>query len=326
LKIIKNIFIILNILLFSCADNIAPLNNTSSLNIKGDISTLNIVTWNIENFPKNDLTPDYVQTIVDSMNVDIIALQEIRNLTSLNNIAYNLGDNWVAYRSPGSSSYGNLAFLINTNEVNIVNNPYTMPNEDFSCPAYTVNIENHRCSYEDPIDFEYNFAYRMPYILDFEYNNQLFSLVNIHLKCCNNNGDEKPRRFDSISHLHNYILSNFTPRRNILIVGDYNDNLQTQVNYTGSDTGIFYLLESNGYAFADQDISTGSSANFSYPSYPSHIDHIVINSNILNNPNITYETHTLLVENVFSGGFSEYDSYVSDHRPVLINLDIPISD
>ncbi len=326
MKIIKNIFIILNILLFSCADNIAPLNNTSSLNIKGDISTLNIVTWNIENFPKNDLTPDYVQTIVDSMNVDIIALQEIRNLTSLNNIAYNLGDNWVAYRSPGSSSYGNLAFLINTNEVNIVNNPYTMPNEDFSCPAYTVNIENHRCSYEDPIDFEYNFAYRMPYILDFEYNNQLFSLVNIHLKCCNNNGDEKPRRFDSISHLHNYILSNFTPRRNILIVGDYNDNLQTQVNYTGSDTGIFYLLESNGYAFADQDISTGSSANFSYPSYPSHIDHIVINSNILNNPNITYETHTLLVENVFSGGFSEYDSYVSDHRPVLINLDIPISD
>ena len=325
MKIIKNIFIILNILLFSCADNIAPLNNTSSLNIKGDISTLNIVTWNIENFPKNDLTPDYVQTIVDSMNVDIIALQEIRNLTSLNNIVNNLGNNWLAYRSPGSSNYGNLAFLINTDEINIINNPYNMPNQEFVCPDYALNIANHRCSYENPIDFEYNFAYRMPYILDFEYNNQLFSLVNIHLKCCNSNGAEKPRRFDSINHLYNYIESNLN-ERNILIVGDYNDNLNTQVNYTGSDTGIFYLLESNGYAFADESISNGSSANFSYPSYPSHIDHIVINANILDNPNITYETQTLLVENIFSGGFSEYDSYVSDHRPILINLDIPISD
>ena len=73
MKIIKNIFIVLNILLFSCAENISPLNNTSSLNIKGDLNTLNIVTWNIENFPKNELTPDYVQTIVDSMEVDILA-------------------------------------------------------------------------------------------------------------------------------------------------------------------------------------------------------------------------------------------------------------
>ncbi len=327
MKIIKNIFIVLNILLFSCAENISPLNNTSSLNIKGDLNTLNIVTWNIENFPKNELTPDYVQTIVDLMEVDILALQEIRSLTSLNNIAYNLGDNWVAFRSSGSSNYGNLAFLINTNEVNIMMDPYNMPNADYPCPTYALNIENHRCAYQNPIDYEYNFAYRMPYILDFEYNSQLFSLVNIHLKCCNSNGDEKPRRFESINHLYNYLDSNSNfSERNILIVGDYNDNLDTQVNYSGSNTTIFNLLESNGYTFADQDIATGSSANFSYPSYPSHIDHIAINEKITNNLYITYSTQTLLIENILSGGFSEYDSYVSDHRPVLINLDIPISD
>ena len=143
MKIIKNIFIVLNILLFSCAKNISPLNNTSSLNITGDLNTLNIVTWNIENFPKNELTPDYVQTIVDSMSVDILALQEIRNITSLNNIAYNLGDNWIAFHSSGSSNYGNLAFLINTNEINILMDPYNMPNADYPCPTYALNIENH---------------------------------------------------------------------------------------------------------------------------------------------------------------------------------------
>ena len=123
----------------------------------------------LKNFPKNELTPDYVQTIVDLMEVDILALQEIRSLTSLNNIAYNLGDNWVAFRSSGSSNYGNLAFLINTNEVNIMMDPYNMPNADYPCPTYALNIENHRCAYQNPIDYEYNFAYRMPYILDFEF-------------------------------------------------------------------------------------------------------------------------------------------------------------
>ena len=51
--------------------------------------------------------------------------------------------------------------------------------------------------------------------------------------------------------------------------------------------------------FADQSIATGSSSNFSYPGYPSHIDHIVINEKITNNLYITYSTKTVLVENIF---------------------------
>ena len=60
---------------------------------------------------------------------------------------------------------------------------------------------------------------------------------------------KKARRFDSINHLYDYLDSNENfSERNILIVGDYNDNLDTPVYYySGSNTTIFNLLESNGY-------------------------------------------------------------------------------
>ena len=209
MKIIKNIIIILNVLFFSCADNISINNNIQSLNVTGDVSTLNIVTWNIENFPKNSLTPNYVKNVIDSMNVDILALQEIENLTSLMNIASDLGEQWIVYRSPGpswGSGGGNLAYLINTDELDAVQVPYSMPNEDFPCPSYAFNISDHKCANQDPIDYEYNFAYKMPYILNFEYNNEIFSLINMHLKCCGNqNSVEAARRYEAIKHLHNYI-------------------------------------------------------------------------------------------------------------------------
>ena len=324
MKIIKNIIIILNVLFFSCADNISINNNTQSLNATGDVSTLNIVTWNIENFPKNSLTANYVKNIIDSMNVDILALQEIENFTSLMNIASDLGEQWTAYRAPGS--FGELGYLINSDELDAVQVPYSMPNEDFPCPSYAFNISDHLCANQDPIDYEYNFAYKMPYILNFEYNNEIFSLINMHLKCCGNtNSEEESRRYESIKHLHNY-LNNHLLGHNIIIVGDYNDDISTTVTFDGTEKGIFYLLEEDygEYLFTDINIQNGSVNYWSYPSWPSHLDHIVINNNIINNPNIYYETSTLLVDQMLEGGWGEYNSYISDHRPLLINLDISI--
>ena len=64
----------------------------SSLNIAGTNQTLDLITWNIENFPKNNLTNLYVKQIIDSLNVDIIAMQEITDMQSFNNILDSLGN------------------------------------------------------------------------------------------------------------------------------------------------------------------------------------------------------------------------------------------
>ena len=59
---------------------------------------------------------DDLNNAIDSLVVDIIALQEIENATKLNQLTNQLGSEWVNFRAFGSSDYGELAYLINTDE------------------------------------------------------------------------------------------------------------------------------------------------------------------------------------------------------------------
>ena len=319
---------------FSCSKDIISSNIEieegifiPSLNVSGSLEELNIVTWNIEDFPKNNLTEEYVKNAIEALNVDIIALQEIRLLTNLNNIANALGNHWSAYRAPGSSNYGNLAYLINTNEVDVLNTPYTMPDGYIECPSYAYDLLNHECedaAANSNYSISYDFAWRMPYILNFKYNDEVFSLINIHLKCCGGTGgSEEARRYAAAQNLSSYINNNLSSN-NIIIVGDFNDDINDLVNFE-TETNIFHPFHneySNNYIFTDMNIANGSVNFWSYPNYPSHIDHIVINDNIFNNPNISHSTNTILIENLFEGGWGEYNNYISDHKPILINLNV----
>ena len=99
---INNILKIIFLFLFlSCAnDNTAASDNIFDQSLFGIQGNLNIITWNIENFPKEDeLTIDYLVETINLMELDIIALQEIRNTDSFNQLVNKLGDSWVGYRA-----------------------------------------------------------------------------------------------------------------------------------------------------------------------------------------------------------------------------------
>ncbi|MDZ7821857.1 MAG: hypothetical protein U5N26_08630 [Candidatus Marinimicrobia bacterium] len=50
---------------------------------------------------------------------------------------------------------------------------------------------------------------------------------------------------------------------------------------------------------------------------PSHIDHILITSELFEHH---HQTQTLLYDTYLEGRWSEYHSYISDHRPVSVSL------
>ena len=101
------LLILLTLLILSCSENTNPLSDNidnnnyinSTLNFTGSNNTLDIITWNIEWFPKNEMTIEYVKESIDSLNVDIIALQEITSTAELNNLKESLWGNWEAHRS-----------------------------------------------------------------------------------------------------------------------------------------------------------------------------------------------------------------------------------
>ena len=55
-----------------------PLNAQSLDDLSfGNSNTFDIATWNIEWFPKRDTTEDYVTTIIQQLDAEVLAIQEI---------------------------------------------------------------------------------------------------------------------------------------------------------------------------------------------------------------------------------------------------------
>ena len=74
------------------------------------------------------------------------------------------------------------------------------------------------------------------------------------------------------------------------------------------------------YYFADTHIAEGPSSNWSFPNWPSHLDHILITNEIFEFEPDSITTTTLRLDDNMLGGWAKYDDYISDHRPMGIKL------
>ena len=290
---IKIIFQLCCLLFLSCSEQEEYIFNpgdsifNSSLNVVGQDNTLDIITWNIEHFPKNNLTNLYVKQVIDSLNVDIIGFQEIESTFYFNDLLDSLGNHWDGFRSGGNSSnYQELAYLINTSKVEILSDPYTILNS-----------------------YQHEFAYREPLVLKISYDNEDLVLINVHYKCCDGHED---RRLQASVILHEYINLNFINSK-VIVLGDFNDML------TDGNNNIFspFLSDMNNFYFTDFSIANSSNEFWSFPSWPSHLDHILITNELFN---YIVDTQTVLIDWSLIGGLSAYDTYVSDHRPVIVKI------
>ena len=285
----KNKLFYIVIILFICCAEDDDNNFHNSYKFKGTNHTLDIVSWNIENFPKNDVTINEMIPIIDSLNVDIIALQEIESTQDFNNLVNQLGDNWIGYRSQ-NSSYGVLAYLINTTDINIASSPYTILNNS-----------------------SYYFASKPPYVLEFSFNNINYILIDVHYKS-DYDGDWSDRRETANYLLYEYINEHYNSNK-LIVVGDFNDELVDENNIFS-----LFLNNSQDYLFSDMHIAQDNQQSYwSFPSYPSHIDHILITDELFNQEDTTC---TLLLDQWFFDNASDYFFYVSDHRPMAISLNI----
>tara|TARA_B100001123_G_C15279093_1_gene1013318 strand:- start:899 stop:1933 length:1035 start_codon:yes stop_codon:yes gene_type:complete len=264
----------------------------------GSDQSLDFMTWNVEQYPKHSSTNSYMQEIINQIEIDIIAFQEIESSSSFNTLINQLDGDWVGYRSGGNSSYGELAYAINTEEINVLN-IFTILNQE-----------------------AYYFGYREPYVLRFLYQNDEYIMINNHFKCCgdgnldySDSSDEEYRRLISSQLLQEYVENNYDDER-VIILGDLND----MISDNSSDNVFSGFLDSNNFEFADYDIAFGPSSHWSYPTWPSHLDHIIITNELYSNYQST-NVLTFEIDDYLSGGWNLYENYISDHRPVFMKYE-----
>ncbi|MDX1350088.1 MAG: T9SS type A sorting domain-containing protein [Putridiphycobacter sp.] len=270
----------------------------------GTDSTFDIVSWNIEWFPKNGtITVDSVSKIVESLQADIIACQEIDDTVAFNSMLNNLPDYAGVY---DDQNFEGLAYIYNVNTIQIND-------------SYSIYANN---SFWRPFP-------RAPLLLKIQFLNTEFVIINNHLKCCGNGildpvdiDDEENRRLEASTLLDEYIFTSFSTSK-VIILGDLNDELTDPTIHNAFTP---FLNHPSDYHFVDYDIATSASNNWSYPSWPSHLDHILITNEIFPQFNHPFSSvETIKIDHFLPNGFSDYDNDISDHRPVGLKLYVDYS-
>jgi endonuclease/exonuclease/phosphatase family metal-dependent hydrolase len=252
----------------------------------GKSSLFEIVTINMQGFPKaGNVTVTNFRDLIKRINPDVIALQEISSETGFNNLLSSL-TGWEGRFYPINNSPWNLAYLFKTSEITI----------DDSKTKVILSGD----SYAFP---------RPPFEVFFTHKTLNISayLINVHLKCCT---DGVVQRTDASKKLDNYIKTT-RPTDPVIVLGDFNDVISGDT----PSTNVFYNLVSapSDYLFTDMNIAKGNQLGWSYPSYPSHIDHILITNELFGN----IDTTMVLKPDKC---YQLYWNNVSDHRPVELIL------
>lgn len=278
------------IILLGCGSTTSyqPPEEETEINGFSSNETLEVMTWNLEHFAKNgSITVDYVAEILDSLDVDIIALQEIESSAKFNQLNEALVD-WEGYRSTGAAYDINLAFLYRT---------------DLQPQFYQI------------LTSEWYYLPRSPLVMEVNFQGENLVIINNHLKALSGSENEERRR-GGCERLDAYIETHFSNDK-VILVGDLNDQLTDEAE---SNVFSVFLDDPENYLFTDLEIELSGHENFSYPSYPSHLDHILISNELFADyEHEKSDVQTMQVDDFFSN-WNQYDENVSDHLPVAIKL------
>ena len=267
----------------------------------GTDSTFEVVTWNTEWFPKNgSITVDSVSKIIESLDVDLIGLQEVDDST----LCRQMIDNLPGYELfMDNVWFGGLAYIYKTSSVSVQS-------------IYKIY---------DTSPF-WNAFPRSPLVIELIFNGETIIIINNHFKCCGdglldigNPADEETRRYEASTLLKQYIDANFNTSR-VIVIGDLNDII---TDLPINNVYQMFIDDSTNYAFADMNIAVGAPSEWSFPSWPSHLDHVLITNELFTEfSNLNSEIKTIKVDDYLAGGLAAYDLNISDHRPVGLKIQL----
>ena len=255
--------------------------------------SIEIITWNCEFFPHaNDSTILALAEAVLDLNADIIAFQELRRTGWFSKLMAYLPE--YDFIVSQQASFMDLAIIYKNNMFELVRQI-----EPFA--------EN-----------DYNFAGRPPLQADLTYNkdgqNIPLSVINLHMKCCDSG---LQRRQKAGQMLYEYLDEHYDEQSNIIVLGDWNDD-------TKDDPGEHCFepfFQDDRFYFTTREIAFDiNQASYPKEPYVSFLDHIMISEKLLPRES-SYDVKTILMGD-FMGGYDVYETYISDHRPVLLSFSV----
>ena len=282
---------ILAFMIFSCGERresgVGPT-PPSYVIPRGQENALEVATWNLEYFPQTVNTVEEVARIIEALDIDLYAIQEINDTTAFRDLLGRLPE----YDGRFSSDVYSWGYL----------------KTGLIYRRSQISVSRVRQIFED--DW-YAFT-RPPLVADVAAQRSGarfdFVLIVLHLKA-GSDADDRNRRQEAVEKLKTYLDDEIASgqEKDYLVVGDWNDELDD----AGDNVFTAFLNDLDNYRFLTASLA-GKQQQASFPRYGTLIDHILISRDAL----AEYDggsTETLRLDEEVDG----YEIRISDHRPVM---------
>lgn len=284
---------------------------------------LETVTWNLLGFgtgftgPSDwDLQTKNIVEVVDSLDADLYAFQEVANQDALNDIVQYM-NGYKGFTASHVPRDQKMAFVYNTNAIDSLE--VGSINDAVVGEAYQDEWDYYWASGRTPLFFRFHYTY--------EDATQEFYAVVIHGKA--NTGDNAQeyaeaykRRKKAAEGLYYYLKDN-KPDANIILLGDYNDDVDKSIYYEEENGDRVYqetpydefVEDTDNFDVITKKLSdAGESASINYEDI---IDHITISDELFDehvpNSTLIHDPREYI---------DDYGNTTSDHLPVWAKFDI----
>jgi endonuclease/exonuclease/phosphatase family metal-dependent hydrolase len=247
---------------------------------------LDIATWNIENFPQRDTTPELLADLIASMELDLIALEEVASTEALTETVERLRDyDFVASSHTYSDgSYQKIAYVFRRDLLQAEGGALLFTQDGFNFPRPPLKLL---------------FTVRAD-----EFEPLSFNAVAIHLKA-GGGSEDRQRRQDALASLEGWVRSTVDGigDPDVVVLGDFNEKV--------SSTEIFApFVDAGRYT-----IRSGTLSGATFLPGGSIIDHVVttasLDAQIGQATTMIPRLDELVTEDQFT---------MSDHLPVVLQI------
>ena len=232
----------------------------------GSTETLDLATWNIENFPQNSLSAETAANVIASLDLDLLGVQEICSIEAfeelLGRLPYHEGV--LSNHTYADGTYQKTGFIWRNDLLSATRVQTIFYGSFQAFPRPPLLAQFHRLDEETP---------------------KTFWAITLHLKA-GGADEERERRISGVEKLYEYTNDLLEAHEDayVAILGDFNERLDSS-----DGDAVFgpYLNDEDNYHFLTSGLPQGS---FSHIWGHSLIDHIIVSNQFLEN-NATIEIH-----------------------------------
>jgi hypothetical protein len=308
--------------------------STKNISVRGTdkSQTLDITTYNLEFFgtdgkdtggtefgPNDDaLQINNATTVLQNINADIFAVQEVADDVAFNQLVSNLpgfsgmlANKWSYSFDPPDANFPpqKIGFIYNSSTVQLVSSRVM-----FSQLYDAVRAGNTGLLPGYPTTASSFWSSgRLPFMATFDVTiggvTKRVRVVNIHAKSGSATADYNRRKYD-VKVLHDSLTANYS-NDNIVLLGDFNDDVDVSIGAPTNPESTYKPFVDNTSNFNTLTLALSQAGGFSFPNSNSFLDHIITSNELTN----SYVSNSTTVEDV-RAYISNYVNTTSDHLPV----------